>query len=81
MKAEIHPQYHKINVVCACGEKWDSASTKKDLRIEICSKCHPFFTGKQKLLDTAGRVDRYQKRFAKTAEAKAAAGAAAGAKA
>lgn len=75
MKAEIHPQYHAVSVHCACGEQWDSASTKKDLRLEICSKCHPFFTGKQKLLDTAGRVDRYQKRFAKTTEAKAAAAA------
>ncbi len=67
MKADLHPQYHQVNVHCACGEGWTTSSTKKELRIEICSKCHPFFTGKQKLLDTAGRVDRFQKRYAKKA--------------
>lgn len=65
MKAEIHPKYHQVNVHCACGETWTTGSTKTDLRIEICSKCHPFFTGKQKLIDSAGRVDRFQKRYAK----------------
>jgi large subunit ribosomal protein L31 len=64
MKAEIHPKYHQVNVHCACGEAWTTGSTKTDLRIEICSKCHPFFTGKQKLIDSAGRVDRFQKRYA-----------------
>jgi large subunit ribosomal protein L31 len=64
MKAEIHPKYHQVNVHCACGETWTTGSTKTDLRIEICSKCHPFFTGKQKLIDSAGRVDRFQKRYA-----------------
>ena len=64
MKAEIHPKYHQVNVHCACGETWTTGSTKTDLRIEICSKCHPFFTGKQKLVDSAGRVDRFQKRYA-----------------
>ncbi|HUO83663.1 MAG TPA: 50S ribosomal protein L31 [Thermoanaerobaculia bacterium] len=63
MKAAIHPQIHEVDVHCACGETWKARSTKKDMRIEICSKCHPFFTGKQKLVDSAGRVDRYKKRY------------------
>jgi large subunit ribosomal protein L31 len=54
----------------ACGEGWTTGSTRKDLRIEICSKCHPFFTGKQKLVDTAGRIDRFQKKYAKDKAAK-----------
>ena len=71
MKPEIHPKYQSVNVHCACGEGWTTASTKKELRVEICSKCHPFFTGKQKLVDTAGRIDRFQKKYGKkTAEAK-----------
>ncbi|HYM60125.1 MAG TPA: 50S ribosomal protein L31 [Thermoanaerobaculia bacterium] len=65
MKTEIHPKYQPVDVHCACGESWKSASTKKELRIEICSKCHPFFTGKQKLVDSAGRIDRFQQRYAK----------------
>ncbi len=69
MKAEIHPKYHQVNVHCACGETWTTGSTKTDLRIEICSKCHPFFTGKQKLIDSAGRVDRFQKRYAAKVQA------------
>jgi len=63
MKAAIHPDYNKVSVHCACGATWDTASTKKDLRIDICSNCHPFFTGKQKLLDSAGRVDRFQRKY------------------
>jgi large subunit ribosomal protein L31 len=63
MKAEIHPNYQQVNVHCACGEKWTTGSTKKDLRVDICSKCHPFFTGKQKLVDTAGRIDRFQRKY------------------
>jgi large subunit ribosomal protein L31 len=63
MKPEIHPQYQQINVHCACGEQWTTGSTKKELRVEICSKCHPFFTGKQKLVDTAGRIDRFQRKY------------------
>jgi large subunit ribosomal protein L31 len=78
MKPEIHPQYHQVDVHCACGESWKTRSTRKDMRIEICSKCHPFFTGKQKLVDSAGRIDRFQQRYAKGQ--KAAAEAAAGAK-
>jgi len=69
MKTEIHPQYHQVQVHCACGETWMTGSTKKELRVEICSKCHPFFTGKQKLVDSAGRIDRFQQRYAKKAAA------------
>jgi large subunit ribosomal protein L31 len=65
MKSEIHPQYHQFNVHCACGEGWTTGSTKKELRVEICSKCHPFFTGRQKLVDSAGRIDRFQQRYNK----------------
>jgi large subunit ribosomal protein L31 len=66
MKAKIHPDYQAVTVVCACGESFVTRSTKKDLRLEICSKCHPFFTGKQKLIDTAGRVERFNRRYAST---------------
>ena len=65
MRTEIHPETHDVVVACACGATYATRSTKKDLRVEICSKCHPFFTGKQKLIDSAGRVDRFQKRYAK----------------
>jgi large subunit ribosomal protein L31 len=65
MKTEIHPHYQQVQVHCACGETWTTGSTKKELRVEICSKCHPFFTGKQKLVDSAGRIDRFQKKYAK----------------
>jgi len=65
MKADIHPKYHKVTVHCACGNTWETGSTKDELRIEICSDCHPFFTGKQKLIDSAGRVDRFNKRYGK----------------
>ncbi len=66
MKPEIHPQYDEITVACACGNTFKTRSTMKDdLQIEICSECHPFFTGKQKLVDTAGRVDRFNKRYGK----------------
>ena len=69
MKQGIHPNYHEINVSCACGETFKTRSTRKeDLHVEICSACHPFFTGKQKLVDTAGRVDRFNKRYGKKAE-------------
>ncbi len=70
MKPEIHPNYHEISVICACGSTFGTRSTMKDdLHIEICSACHPFFTGKQKLVDTAGRVDRFNKRYARGAAA------------
>ncbi|NNE65202.1 MAG: 50S ribosomal protein L31 [Pyrinomonadaceae bacterium] len=66
MKPEIHPKYATMNVTCACGSSFETRSTMgEDLNIEICSECHPFFTGKQKLVDTAGRVDRFKKRFAR----------------
>jgi len=66
MKPEIHPVYNEITVTCACGNTFKTRSTMKDdLGIEICSDCHPFFTGKQKLIDTAGRVDRFNKRYAR----------------
>jgi large subunit ribosomal protein L31 len=66
MKPEIHPKYDAITVTCACGNTFETRSTMDDnLNVEICSECHPFFTGKQKLVDTAGRVDRFNKRFAR----------------
>ena len=63
MKKDIHPQYGETKVTCACGETFESGSTKKELRVEICSKCHPFFTGKQKFVDTSGRVDKFKKKY------------------
>lgn len=64
MKKDIHPQYGEAVVKCACGETFTTGSTKKDLRVEICSKCHPYYTGqRQKLVDSAGRVDRFKKKF------------------
>lgn len=72
MKAEIHPSYQEVTVSCACGHSFKTRSTLgEDLSIEICSDCHPFFTGKQKLVDTAGRVDRFNKRYARGAAAEA----------
>ena len=66
MKQGIHPEYNEIKVQCACGNVFTTRSTRKDeLHVEICSECHPFFTGKQKLVDTAGRVDRFNKRYGK----------------
>ena len=74
MKPGIHPEYVEITVTCACGESFKTRSTKKgDLHVEICSACHPFFTGKQKLVDTAGRVDRFNKRYGKKPAAESAA--------
>ena len=65
MKAGIHPAYNEVKVICACGHTFATRSTHKgDMRVEICSSCHPFFTGKQKLIDTEGRVDRFQKKYA-----------------
>jgi large subunit ribosomal protein L31 len=72
MKQGIHPAYHVVTVVCACGETFTTRSTRQELRLEICSKCHPFFTGKQKLIDSAGRVERFEKRYRKTEAAVAA---------
>ncbi len=71
MKPGIHPAYNEINVICACGSTFKTRSTHKgDMRVEICSSCHPFFTGKQKLIDTEGRVDRFQKKLQKSADIK-----------
>jgi large subunit ribosomal protein L31 len=63
VKKGIHPKYVKATVRCACGNTFETGSTKEDLRVEICSKCHPFFSGKQKLVDTGGRVERFKKRY------------------
>ena len=63
MKEGIHPKYEKTVVRCACGNEIETRSTKENLRVDICSKCHPFFTGRQKLVDSGGRVDRFNKRF------------------
>jgi large subunit ribosomal protein L31 len=71
MKEGIHPEYEATTITCACGEVIHTRSTKADYKVEICSKCHPFFTGKQKLIDTAGRVDRFRKKYAKKEVAKA----------
>jgi large subunit ribosomal protein L31 len=74
MKPGIHPAYEEVNVVCACGHTFRTRTTHKgDIRVEICSSCHPFFTGKQKLIDTEGRVDRFQKKYQKVKDAAAAA--------
>ena len=64
MKEGIHPKYYDIEARCACGATWKTRSTKPELRLEICNVCHPFFTGKAKLVDTEGRVERFQKRYA-----------------
>ena len=63
MKENIHPKYGKAVVRCVCGETFETGSVKKEMRVDICSKCHPFYTGKQKLVDTGGRVDRFKKRY------------------
>ena len=68
MKAKIHPEYHDVTVTCACGATFPTRSTKQDYRVEICSQCHPFFTGKQKLVDSAGRVERFNTRYRKGRE-------------
>ncbi len=65
MKNDIHPEYVEARVTCTCGNNFVTRSTKKDLHVEICSNCHPFYTGKQKLVDTGGRVERFQRRAAK----------------
>ena len=63
MKEGIHPEYYEATVTCNCGNTFKTGSTKQDIHVEICSKCHPFFTGKQKLVDTSGRVDMFKKRY------------------
>ena len=78
MKAGIHPDYHEVTVVCACGHTFKTRSTIKgeQMRVELCSACHPYFTGKMKFIDTAGRVERFQRKYAQAAEATAQAAAA-----
>jgi large subunit ribosomal protein L31 len=65
MKKDIHPEYKQTTIRCACGNELEAGSTKADIRVEICSKCHPFFTGKQKLVDSAGRLERFRKKYEK----------------
>lgn len=73
MKVDIHPMYHeKVRVSCACGNTFETGSTEKEIRVEVCSNCHPFYTGKQKLVDTTGRVDKFQQRMKETAAKRAA---------
>jgi large subunit ribosomal protein L31 len=71
MKPGIHPAYNELNVICACGHTFKTRSTHKgDIRVEICSHCHPFYTGKQKLVDTAGRIERFEKKYKESRAAK-----------
>ena len=63
MKKDIHPKYEEASVICGCGEKFKTRSTKKEIRVEICSKCHPFYTGTQKFVDAAGMVERFEKKY------------------
>ncbi|NLT91654.1 MAG: 50S ribosomal protein L31 [Actinobacteria bacterium] len=71
MKKDIHPQYQEATVHCSCGNTFTTRSTKKELHVELCSQCHPFYTGKQKLVDSGGRVDRFERRLKKKAAAPA----------
>ena len=71
MKSGIHPEYHEVEVRCACGNTFTTHSTKKEIRLEICSACHPLFTGKQKLIDSAGMVERFQRRYGKKSKTEA----------
>jgi len=63
MKKKIHPEYHEVVVTCACGASYATGSTRQEMKVEICSNCHPFYTGKQKLIDSAGRVERFNTRY------------------
>ena len=65
MKSGIHPEFKQTKVNCACGAEFEVGSTRQDIHVEICSQCHPFFTGKQKLVDTAGRIERFRRKYAK----------------
>ncbi len=66
MKPDLHPMYRTITVVCACGNKFDTRSTSTNIHVEVCALCHPYFTGKQRLMDTAGRVDRFRRKYGNT---------------
>ncbi|OGO46596.1 MAG: 50S ribosomal protein L31 [Chloroflexi bacterium RBG_16_64_32] len=63
MKAKIHPQYVDATFTCACGNSWQTRATKAQVRLDVCSKCHPYFTGEQRIMDTAGRVERFKRRY------------------
>jgi large subunit ribosomal protein L31 len=63
MKEKIHPKYHRVTATCACGATYDVGSTKENIRVDICSNCHPLFTGKQKIIDAEGRVERFRKKY------------------
>ena len=76
MKTKIHPKYQLCSVHCACGNTFETRSTSKDIHLDVCSVCHPFFTGKQRMIDTAGRVDRFNKKYAASGGGKKAAAAA-----
>jgi large subunit ribosomal protein L31 len=69
MKADIHPSYVESTVRCSCGHEWHTRSTKAEMRVDVCAACHPFFTGEQRIVDTAGRVERFRRRYAKKEEA------------
>lgn len=69
MKPNMHPELHVVKVHCQCGSEWETRSTKKEMRVEICSVCHPFWTGKQKMMDTAGRVEKFNRKYAPKAAA------------
>lgn len=71
MKPKIHPSYGDATVTCACGNTWMTASTRRDIRVEVCSKCHPFYTGTQRIVDTAGQVERFRRRYGITQDATA----------
>lgn len=71
MKEKIHPQYYpEAKVICSCGNTFTVGSTRKEIRVELCSKCHPYYTGEQRVVDTAGRVERFKRRYAKQTEKK-----------
>ena len=72
MKPNLHPIFHKIEAHCACGNKFETRSTSTSIHVEVCSLCHPYYTGKQRLLDTAGRVDRFRRKYGGAEAAKAA---------
>ncbi len=73
MKTDIHPEYKSVTVHCSCGNSFETRSTGDDLRVELCSECHPFYTGKQKLVDTGGRIDRFERRYGRRNKGPAAA--------
>ncbi|HEU4699514.1 MAG TPA: 50S ribosomal protein L31 [Gemmatimonadales bacterium] len=71
MKPDLHPVYQKLTVQCACGSSFETRSTSKSIHVEVCAQCHPYFTGKQRMIDTAGRVDRFRRKYAGGEAAKA----------